>query len=115
MPLVNVMVNSRAYTIACDEGEEPHLKKLAAHVDGKVRELLESVGQVGDSRLMLMAALLLADESTEAQSQVERLEQQLNSSGDPASRPGVIEGLAAEKLESATRKLEDIAARFSQA
>ena len=47
MPLVNVMVSGRAYTIACDEGEEEHLKELAAHVDGKVRELLESVGQVG--------------------------------------------------------------------
>ena len=37
MPLVNVMVNQRAYTIACDDGEEEHLKELAAHVDGKVR------------------------------------------------------------------------------
>ena len=35
MPLVNVMVNGRAYTIACDEGEEGHLKELAAHVDEK--------------------------------------------------------------------------------
>ena len=47
MPLVNVMVSGRAYTIACDEGEEEHLKDLASHVDSKVRELLESVGQVG--------------------------------------------------------------------
>ena len=62
MPLVNVMVNGRAYTIACDEGEEEHLKRARRHVDAKVRELLGSVGQVGDQRLMLMAALLLADE-----------------------------------------------------
>ena len=48
MPLVNVMVNGRAYTIACDDGEEEHLKELAGHVDSKVRELLGSVGQVGD-------------------------------------------------------------------
>ena len=40
MPLVNVMVNNRAYTIACDEGEEEHLKELAAHVDAKTREVL---------------------------------------------------------------------------
>ena len=45
MPLVNVMVNNRAYTIACDEGEEDHLRQLAGHVDGKVKELLESVGR----------------------------------------------------------------------
>ena len=62
MPLVNVMVNSRAYTIACDEGEEDHLRELAAIVDAKAREVLGSVGQVGDSRLILMAALLIADE-----------------------------------------------------
>jgi cell division protein ZapA len=62
MPLVNVMVNARAYTIACDEGEEEHLKELAGHVDSKVRELIGSVGQVGDQKLMLMAALLITDE-----------------------------------------------------
>jgi cell division protein ZapA len=62
MPLVNVMVNNKAYTIACDDGEEDHLRQLAAIVDGKVRELLESVGNVGDLRLLLMASLLIADE-----------------------------------------------------
>src|SRR5690348_5065662 len=62
MPLVNMMVNSKAYTIACDDGEEDHLRQLAATVDGKVRELLGSVGNVGDTRLLLMAALLIADE-----------------------------------------------------
>ena len=51
MPLVNVMVNGRAYTIACDEGEEDHLRELAAMVDAKAREVLSSVGQVGDARL----------------------------------------------------------------
>ncbi len=43
MPLVNVMVNGRAYTIACDDGEEDHLKALADEVDSKVKELLGSV------------------------------------------------------------------------
>src|SRR3954447_22646676 len=65
MPLVNVMVNSRAYTIACDDGEEEHLKELAVHVDQKAREVLGSVGQVGDARMLLMAALLIADERHE--------------------------------------------------
>jgi cell division protein ZapA len=71
MPLVNVMVNARAYTIACDDGEQEHLKELAAHVDAKVRELIGSVGQVGDQKLMLMAALLVTDEFFEVRGRIE--------------------------------------------
>ncbi len=71
MPLVNVMVNARAYTIACDEGEEGHLKELAAHVDDKVRELVGLVGQVGDQKLMLMAAVLITDELFESRGSVD--------------------------------------------
>ncbi len=112
MPLVNVMVNSRAYTIACDEGEEDHLKQLAGYVDGKVRELMESVGQVGDARLLLMAALLLADECFEAQAQLETHGQRAGEAANDHVKP---EGLAADRLEAAAKQLEDIAARFAHA
>ena len=43
MAVVNVMVNGRAYTIACDDGEEEHLRDLAGHVDARVRELLSAM------------------------------------------------------------------------
>ena len=62
MPLVNVMINGRAYTLACDDGEEEHLRELGQFLDKKVRELSSSVGQVGDARLLLMAGLVVADE-----------------------------------------------------
>jgi cell division protein ZapA len=62
MPLVNVLVNGRAYTIACDDGEEDHLRELGTFVDKRVQELTGSVGQVGDTRLLLMAGLVIADE-----------------------------------------------------
>lgn len=71
MPLVNVMVSNRAYTIACDEGEQEHLKELAGHVDAKVRELTASVGQVGDQKLLLMAAVLITDELFEARAKLD--------------------------------------------
>jgi len=108
MPLVNVMVNGRAYTIACDDGEEGHLKELASHVDAKAREVLASVGQVGDARMLLMAALLLADEQHEL-------------SGKDGEKHGLhlrveqAEGAAADALESAAKKLEDIAVRLAHA
>ncbi len=119
MPLVNVMVNNRAYTIACDEGEEEHLKDLAVHVDEKCREVLGSVGQVGDARMLLMAALLIADEHHDLTGKVEagsRAAQ--DSSGEKQSlhlRAEQAEGAAADVLESAAKRLEDIAARLAHA
>jgi cell division protein ZapA len=119
MALVNVMVNARAYTIACDEGEEDHLKSLAAYVDEKVRELLGSVGQVGDQRLLLMAALLIADENHDL---AERLDAQTRQAGELArleakanERVDKCEAAAADALETAAKKLEDVAARLAHA
>ena len=119
MPLVNVMVNNRAYTIACDEGEEEHLKELAAHVDVKAREVLASVGQVGDTRMLLMAALLIADEHHDLAAKVAAGAQAASlSSGEKQNlhlRAEQAESKAADMLESAAKKLEDIAARIAQA
>ena len=113
MPLVNVMVNSRAYTIACDEGEEEHLKALAAHVDAKAREVLAAVGQVGDARMLLMAALLIADEHHElAGSRGHASDGEKNSLHLRAEK---AESAAADALESASKRLEDIAARLAHA
>ena len=119
MPLVNVMVNSRAYTIACDEGEQEHLKVLATYVDEKVRELLGTVGQVGDQRLLLMAALLIADENHDM---AERLEIHSTQAGELAAsqaqaseRVGKSETMTAAALESAAEKLEEVAARLAHA
>jgi cell division protein ZapA len=119
MPLVNIMVNNRAYTIACDEGEEDHLRELAAHVDGKVRELLASVGQVGDARLILMGALLITDDYFDA---VTRLEQRARQVGDLATAQNEMNERISEAeegvvsaLESAAKRAEDIAARLGQA
>ncbi len=113
MPLVNVMVNGRAYTIACDEGEEEHLKELAGYVDGKAREVLGSVGQVGDARMLLMAALLIADERHELSGKAGIVTD--NDKQKLHLRVEQAESAAADALESASKKLEDIAARLAHA
>ena len=119
MPLVNVMVNGRAYTIACDDGEEEHLKALAADVDVKVQELLGSVGQVGDQRLILMAALLLADELHAAATQLEAAKRELTAErGTREALDGRFaqsESVAADALENAAKHIEDIAAKLKAA
>ena len=117
MPQVNIVVNGHAYPIACDEGQEDHLGRLGAFIDGKVRELIASAGQVGEARLMLMAALMVADELTDALAKLEARD------GDRAAleRSSIAEReewnksaeRAAETLENAAARIEAIAARFA--
>ena len=112
MPLVNVMVNSRAYTIACDAGEEDHLKELAGYVDAKVRELTGTVGQVGDQKLMLMAAVLITDELLDARSRLDghaKKTSELSSAhAELTDRASKSEAAAARSLEEAAKRIETI-------
>ena len=119
MPLVNVMVNQRAYTIACDEGEEEHLRELSKHVDAKVRELLGTVGQVGDARLLLMASLLITDDYYDAAAQLDARTQELGelsaAHGETKAKLDTSEAEALAALEAATKRVGDIAAQLADA
>lgn len=66
MGQVTVTLNGRSYRLRCGDGEEKRLLALSSHVKSKVDGLVAEFGQVGDDRLMLMAALLIADELWEA-------------------------------------------------
>ncbi len=62
MGQVDIAINGKTYRIACEDGEEQRLSNLAAMVDAHVHDLIEQVGQIGESRLLVMASLLIADE-----------------------------------------------------
>jgi cell division protein ZapA len=62
MAQVTVTVNGRPYQMGCDDGEEGHVRELAAFIDSHVQNLVREVGQVGEARLLLMAAMLVSDE-----------------------------------------------------
>jgi cell division protein ZapA len=119
MALVDVTINGRNYNLTCDEGQEEHLRTLAGHIDGKVCALLESVGQIGDTRLLLMAAVLTLDEHLAA---TQRLEAQAKALVDLShanetmkARLAESEQIAVERMEAATKRVEDIATRLAHA
>ena len=112
MGQVNVMVNGRAYSVGCDDGEEAHVAELAEYVDMRVREMVGSGPQMGgEGRLLLMAALMIADDLSAAADQVEGLRNEVRSLrealGSAADESGSIARLAG--------RLEDIAARLESA
>lgn len=74
MPQIVVTIDEKTYRMACGEGEEAHLTVLAAEVDGRIAELRKSFGQIGDLRLMVMAAIMGSDELFEARRRIRELE-----------------------------------------
>ena len=68
---VSVSINNRSYKIACDDGQEAHLLKLGAYIDKRFQELKAAVGDIDHSRLLVMVALLLADELSDAYTELE--------------------------------------------
>jgi len=113
MPQVNVTIAGKAYRMACGEGEEPHLEGLARIYDGKIQEMRQAFGEIGDMRLHVMAALMVADEVSELQRRVARLEADLaliqGDAGVADRRLGEVEDRAAEALIVAAERIEGVA------
>jgi cell division protein ZapA len=77
MAQVTVTIAGKAYRMACGDGDEPRLERLAALFDGKIDELRGTFGEIGDMRLHVMAALTIADELHEAKERLETVEGEL--------------------------------------
>lgn len=90
MSQISVTINGRTYDITCDDGQEDHLRHLAEFVDKRVAELVATLGQIGDTRLLVLTSLMVADELNTATATLARqdaiesdaLQQQENSIAD---------------------------------
>ncbi len=109
MPQVDVSINGRRYQIACDEGQEDHLSRLAEYVDKRVQELVGAVGQVGDARLLVMTSLLVADELAEAYSALEEKDDGADGDGAGAAAARERDETLASIMESMALRIEGIA------
>jgi cell division protein ZapA len=77
MTHVNVTINSRQFRMACDDGQEDHLRGLAEDFDRRIAKLRADFGEIGDMRLTVMAALIVADELSEARRRMVAAEAEL--------------------------------------
>ncbi len=105
MPRVALDINGRRIEVACDPGQEAHVERLGAFVDRRVRTLAESVGQVGEHRLLVMACLLLADDLEEREKALQ---------GESAQGGAGSETLSGIEAEQAVRTLETVADRLER-
>ena len=70
---VDININSRTYRISCKDGEEDRILSLASHINQEVKSLANKIGQLGEARMILLAALVLLDKSEENQDKMENI------------------------------------------
>ena len=62
MANVNIKFNNKDYLLSCDDGQEQNLKELASHLDSKYSELKNNLGNIGENKLLLIAAIQMVDD-----------------------------------------------------
>lgn len=113
MAQVDVAINGQNYRIACEEGQQDHLRQLAEDVDGRIVELVEAMGQIGELRLLVMVSMLMADELHES---AETAGAGNGANGrDAAEAEAEAEAEMARGIDAAAQRIETIAAGIEQA
>ncbi|MDE2515375.1 MAG: cell division protein ZapA [Rhodospirillales bacterium] len=104
MAQVTVRINGYAYTVGCKDGEEQHLLSMAAQVESRIDSIKTSAGQSGEARMLVMAALLMADELFE-------MDKALKAGGGGGVRP---DGRLGKRLGKLARRAEELAGSLEQ-
>lgn len=118
MANVVVTVADRPYTMQCPDGEEEHLRELAKLLDTEVMRIKQSVGSIGDIRLLVMSGLMVADRLSEAIQKIESLEDQVNglreSRNLAQTQIKTLETNLSVQLDLASDRLEALAKAMSE-
>ncbi|MFZ3354357.1 MAG: cell division protein ZapA [Xanthobacteraceae bacterium] len=120
MSQVSVTINGRQFRMACEDGQEGHLMNLARDLDSRIEGLRTKFGEIGDTRLTVMAALTIADSLAETGLRIKRLEDELailkdtrvqSINLDKAAHSAIATALnaAAERIEGIVKKLNQSA------
>lgn len=107
MAQLTIEVNGRSYAVGCEDGQEAHLRSLAASVDQQVRSLAGDVGPLGETRLLLMAALMLADELSAIKGRTGAIEAEIARLREAQA---ATQDAAVAAIEAAAESIEKLAA-----
>jgi cell division protein ZapA len=119
MAHVSVTINGRQYRMACDDGQEHHLARLAHDLDQRISNLRTTFGEIGEMRLTIMAALIVIDELSEQRQRLHRAESELatlqQARAAAADRSAAVEADMAAALASTAERIEKTVRLLEQA
>jgi cell division protein ZapA len=118
MSQVSVTINGRQFRMACEDGQEGHLMNLARELENRIGGLRSKFGEIGDTRLTVMAAITVADELAEAGQRIKRLEEELaalqNAQVAISDRNKAAQAAIAAALSKAAERVENITKALNQ-
>jgi cell division protein ZapA len=118
MAQVSVTINGRQFRMACEDGQEAHLMTLAQQLDARIDGLRAKFGEIGDTRLTVMAALTVADELFDMGLRIKRLEEELAALQDArvsaADRSKTTQAAVATALTAAAERIESVTKKLNQ-
>lgn len=110
MSHINVTINGRQYRMACEEGQEVRLLKLAENLETRIQSLRGKFGEIGDARLTVMAALTVCDELVDTSQRIRSLEDELSKLRDgrvaAVDRARETQAAVANALNAAAERIE---------
>ena len=78
MANVNIKFNGKEFLLSCDDGQEDHLEELSLYLNNKFNDLKNSLGNIGENKLLLIASIKVMDEYFETKKKIEEQKNELN-------------------------------------
>ena len=78
MANVNIKFNGKEFLLSCEDGQEEHLEELANNLNSKFDELKNSLGNIGENKLLLITSIKVMDEYYETKKKIEQKKNELN-------------------------------------
>ena len=118
MSHVNVTIHGRQFRMACEDGQEAHLQQLARDLDERIVALRGQFGEIGDARLTVMAALMVADELSETVNRLKRIEAERTALQDARAaddmRTQAAQNTMVAAFNAAAERVEGLAKKLTQ-
>ena len=114
MAQLDVKINGRDYRLACEDGQEPHLRALAQKLDQSVTQMRKNFGEIGENRLLVMAGLMGIDQLDELRGKIALLENEAAAAqrlqSYHAAKTDDAEDIIVEALTAASERIERLTA-----
>ena len=79
MANVNIKFNGKEFLLSCDDGQEEHLEELSLYLNDKFNDLKNSLGNIGENKLLLITSIKVMDEYFETKKKIEEQKTELSS------------------------------------